>query len=161
MNMVDAGFVLVLVLSALLGVWRGLLREVLSIVSWVAAGYLAYRYHPLAAQLLEQWIAEPTIRRVLAIAGVFVLSALVFALVSHVVASLVHGTALRGVDRSLGALFGIARGVLVIVVTVLIVDASALREEATWSTAQLVDKARPAAEWLRERVGPLADELKA
>lgn len=161
MNMVDAGFVLVLLLSALVGLWRGLLREVLSIVSWVAAGYLAYRYHPLAAQLLEQWITEPTIRRVLAIVGVFVIAALVFALLSHVLASLVHGTALRGVDRGLGALFGLARGALVIVVTVLVVDASALREEATWKGAQLVAKARPAAEWLRELIGPLADELKA
>lgn len=161
MNMVDAGFVVILLLSALVGVWRGLLREVLSIVSWVAAGYLAYRYHPLAAQLLEQWIAEPTVRRVLAIVGVFVLAALVFALLSHALASVIHGTPLRGVDRGLGALFGIARGALVIAVTVLVVDASSLRNESAWQGSMLVEYARPAAEWLRALVGPYADELKA
>lgn len=161
MTSVDLAFAGVLLVSALVGVWRGLLRETLSVLSWVAAGYLAYRYHPLAAELLARWIAEPTIRRIAAIAAVFVGAAVVFAVLSHLLAGLVRGTPLRGVDRGLGLLFGLARGVLVIAVTVLVVDDSALADEPAWESAASLDVARIPAQWLRALLEPLSARVEA
>lgn len=161
MTSVDLAFAGVLLVSALVGVWRGLLRETLSVLSWVAAGYLAYRYHPLVAELLARWIAEPTVRRIAAIAAVFIGAAVVFAVLSHLLAGLVRGTPLRGVDRGLGLLFGVARGVLVIAVTVLVVDDSALADHEAWKSAASLDAARVPAQWLRALLEPLAARVEA
>jgi membrane protein required for colicin V production len=161
MNAVDIGFATVLLVSAGVGAWRGMLREVLSVLSWLAAGYLAYRYHPLAAELLARWLAEPTLRRIAAVVAVFVLSALVFAVISHLLAGLIRGTPLRGVDRVLGLVFGLARGVLIVAVTVLLVDQSALKDEPAWTGAAGLELARVPAQWLREWLVPLARRLEA
>lgn len=161
MTAVDLAFIVVLLVSALIGLWRGLLREVLSVVSWIAAGFLAYRYHPLAAQWLEQWIAEPTVRRIVAIVGVFVVAAVVFAVLSHLIAGLVRGTPLRGVDRSLGLLFGVARGVLVVALTVLVVDDSQFEDHPAWTEARTLPWARVPALWLRTALEPVADWAEA
>lgn len=160
MTPVDLAFAGVLLLSALVGVWRGLLRETLSVLSWVAAGYLAYRYHPLVAELLARWIAEPTVRRVGAIAAVFVGAAVVFAVLSHLIVGLIRGTPLRGVDRGLGLLFGLARGVLVIAITVLVVDGSSLAEREAWKSAASLDAARVPAQWLRALLEPLTARVE-
>ena len=160
MTAVDLAFIGVLLVSAAVGAWRGLLRETLSVLSWLAAGYLAWRYHPLAAEALSGLIGEPTIRRIAAIAVVFVLSALVFAVISHLLAGLVRTGPLRGVDRGLGLLFGVARGVLVVAATVLVVDDSTFKEQPAWRDARTLEAARVPAQWLRTAIAPLAERIE-
>lgn len=116
MNPVDI-FVLVLVLlSALVGLMRGLIREVLSIASWVAAALIAWwllpRATPIAANLLQGISPQPVVHQIAAGATVFIVLLIVFAIVSHLIASLVEGSVLGAIDRSLGFIFGIARGVI-------------------------------------------------
>jgi membrane protein required for colicin V production len=130
-NPIDLAVVLLLVLSAVFAFVRGFVREVLAIASWIGA-YLAARflYEPvsptvegilrtegIAGALDSVGIGDDTIpltADVLAGIALFFLSLILFSILTHYIAKGVRGAALSAVDRSLGFVFGLARGALVI-----------------------------------------------
>jgi membrane protein required for colicin V production len=133
MTWVDYALAAVLGLSTLWGLWRGLVREVLSILAWViaflAANLLA---GPLAPQL-EALLDSPALRVAAAYLAVFIVALFAVSLLAYVVSRLVHAAGLSGLDRMLGALFGAARGVLIVVALVLIAGLTSLPRHADWS----------------------------
>lgn len=113
MTWVDGVLLLVMVLSAILAFMRGFIREVLGIGAWIGAAFAGFAFRgavrPFMDQLVEvDWIADG-----LSVAAVFLVVLIVLKLVIHVIAGKVQGSTLGGVDRSLGALFGLARGVAI------------------------------------------------
>lgn len=90
MNLVDILFVLMLAVSLLVGVWRGLLRELLSLLSWFAAAHLAWRFHGVLMGPLAGVIASPGARQAAAVLIVFVAAVIVLALVSHLLVRLLR-----------------------------------------------------------------------
>lgn len=145
-------FVLVLAVSLLIGVWRGLLRELLSLLSWFAAAYLAWRFHGLLMEPLARVIASAGARQAAAVLILFVLAVIVLALVSHLLVGLLKNSPLRGTDRMLGAVFGTARGVMLVAAAVLLVEATPLQKSLWWTGSALVPPARVSAQWLRSAV---------
>ena len=152
MNLIDVLFVLVVALSLLIGVWRGLLRELLSLLSWLAAAYLAWRFHGLLMEPLAGVIASAGARQAAAVLILFVLAVIVLALVSHLLVGLLKNSPLRGTDRMLGAVFGTARGLVLVAAAVLLVEATPLRKSLWWQDSVLVPQARVSAQWLRSAV---------
>lgn len=152
MNLIDVLFVAVLVLSLLVGIWRGLLRELLSIGSWLLAGYLAWRFHGLLMGPLEGVIDSAGARQAAALLLLFIAAVLVLALLSHLLVGLLARSPLRGTDRTLGAAFGVLRGVVLIAAAVLLVEATPLQESIWWRQSSLVPQARVPAQWLRSAV---------
>ena len=105
----------VVLLSALIGLVRGLIKEVLSLLSWVAAFIIAiYFSAQVAAYVPESW-ANESIRIVIAFVLLFVGTLIVTGISQWLIAKLVETTGLSSTDRLLGFLFGSARGLLIAV----------------------------------------------
>lgn len=152
MNLIDVLFVLMVAVSLLVGVWRGLLRELLSLLSWLVAAYLAWRLHGLLMPPLAGAIASPGARQAAALLLVFIGALLVLALLSHLLVGLLKRSPLRGTDRALGAVFGALRGLVLIGAAVLLVEATPLQKSLWWTGSALVPQARVSAQWLRSTV---------
>jgi membrane protein required for colicin V production len=115
MNWVDLAVVVVIAVSALLGLSRGLVREVLGLGAWILAGYGASIFGPAAVPIAQQMIGNPDISAPAAYAATFVVLLIVLSLLSNLVGRVVSGSALGGLDRSLGLIFGVVRGAVIVV----------------------------------------------
>jgi membrane protein required for colicin V production len=124
-----------LTLSMLLGAWRGLVYEVLSVMGWVSAFILAQWFAPDMAQLLPMRGAGEAVRYAAGFVLVFVLSVFAAALLARLAKTLFSLVGLQPVDRILGAIFGLVRG------AVLVLAAPATRHRAGGRSAH---KNRPA-----------------
>ena len=127
---IDVAIVILILLSSVIGLVRGLVREVLSLFVWAAALVLAILLAPQGAELLNPLIETPSMRYVTAFAGVFIGTLIVGGIAESLMARLLAGPGMTGTDRLLGFVFGGARGVLVCIVALI-----ALRpfgEQETW-----------------------------
>ncbi len=115
MNLVDLGVLAILAVSALLGLSRGLVREALGLAAWVLAGAGAYHFGPKAMPLAEQAIGNPDVADPVAYITVFIVLLIVLSLVANLVGRLVRVSALGGLDRTLGLVYGLARGAAVLI----------------------------------------------
>jgi len=139
----------VIVISALLSLWRGFVTEAISLISWIVALWVAVVFFQNLALLMNDWIDTPSIRDVSAFAILFVGTVLVGGLVNYLAGQLVAKTGLTATDRALGMLFGIARGIVIVAVLVLLAGLTALPEDAWWQEALLLGHFQDMALWLR------------
>jgi len=127
---------LLLLLSALIGLFRGLVKEVLSLIIWIAAFVLALLFAQQVSDLLTGRIDNTSVRLILAFAAVFITALVAGALVQWVLAKLIETTGLSGTDRLLGFLFGSIRGVLLCIVILIIMRPFA--QDASWWQSSLL-----------------------
>ena len=132
MALLDWVVVALLVLSVLIGAWRGLLFEVLSLVGWVAAFFMAQWFSPAVANWLPVGAPDAVWRYAVAFVLIFIGVAFAVGLVASLVRRLVTVVGLRPVDRTLGAVFGLARGVLALLVAAVVVHLFVLADSAWW-----------------------------
>jgi membrane protein required for colicin V production len=114
LNLVDLGVLGVILLSALLAFSRGLVREVLSIGAWVAAALATIYGLPHLRDIARGYITVPLVADAVTGVAIFVVTLIVCAALSHLVARNVRASGLGAVDRSLGLLFGVARGMVLV-----------------------------------------------
>ena len=132
----DIVIVIIILVSALIGLVRGLLKEVLSLASWFAAFILALYFSPTFAEYLTDTVADAGIRLVVSFAGVFVATLIVGGIIQWVLRKLVDSTGLSGTDRFLGFLFGSARGALVCIIGLVLIRPYA--ESSDWWEASTI-----------------------
>jgi len=132
MPVLDWIFLLVLLASLALGAWRGLVFEVLSVLSWIAAFVLAQWLAPDAAQWLPVSGMAPAIRYAAGFVAVFI--AVVFAggLLAWLIKKLVEAAGLRPADRALGAAFGLVRGVVLLLAAAVVMEMTPLKSSEWW-----------------------------
>lgn len=116
MNWVDTAALGVVVLSAMLAFTRGLVRELLGIGAWVGAFFIAGATVGLLRPQMRLWISNPDIADPAAYVAVFLSGVVVLSILTGMVGSAVRTSVLGGLDRSLGVVFGAARGVVIIAV---------------------------------------------
>lgn len=153
MTLVDYIILLVLVVSAGVGVWRGFVKEALSLLTLLVAIWLAWRFATLVAPKLSNWAADQDVRVWIARGIIFALALVLGALVSWVARQLIRHTGLSGVDRMLGAAFGFARGILIVGLLVLALDFLDLDQDGWWQSARF----RPYAEQVAAAVKKYAE----
>src|SRR5271169_3275611 len=115
-TLLDIILIVVMLISGLLAMVRGFMREVLSIVAWVlAAGATLYAYAKLLP-LAKQYLNNDIVAAVAVVGGVFLLTLLIVSVVTVRISDMVLDSRVGALDRTLGFLFGIARGLVIVVV---------------------------------------------
>jgi membrane protein required for colicin V production len=115
-SILDLVVIGVVIISALLAAVRGFTREVLAIVAWVTAAAAAWFLHPLILPRIKEHIANPSIALVVAIGGIFILTLLIVSIITVKLSDFILDSRIGALDRTLGFVFGAARGVLICVV---------------------------------------------
>lgn len=124
--------------SSLISLWRGFLREVLSLLAWVLAFWVAFSFTSWLAPMLEGTIEVRSIRFILGFTALFVVTLLGVSLIGHIIVKLLGKTGLTGTDRMLGLLFGMLRGGLVVLLLVLVAGLTQLPQDPWWREARLL-----------------------
>lgn len=122
----------VLLFSMALGAWRGLVYEVLSVLGWVVSFFAAQWFAPqVAARLPLQSASEP-VRYAAAFVLVFIAAVFAAGLLAFLLKKLVDAIGLRPVDRTLGAAFGLLRGLILLLAATVVMDMTALKSSDWW-----------------------------
>ncbi|MBK6294556.1 MAG: CvpA family protein [Rhodoferax sp.] len=129
----------VLLASLLLGVWRGLVYEVVSVVSWIAAFFLAQWFASDVGHELPLSGASETVRYGAGFAAVFVGSVLIGGLVAVLVKKLFAAIGLRPVDRALGAAFGLVRGLVLLLAATVVIGMTPAKSSEWWRQSTSAD----------------------
>jgi membrane protein required for colicin V production len=112
----DLAVIIVVLVSGMLALLRGFTREVLAILSWVAAAAAAYFFYPLALPYIKPYIAKDEIALLAAAASVFLVALIAVSLVTVKLSDIILDSKVGALDRTLGFLFGAVRGALIAVV---------------------------------------------
>jgi membrane protein required for colicin V production len=132
----DYAVLCVLGLSLLVGVLRGLLREVVTLAGWIAAFVLATGFSGWLARYMPQSLG-PMLAQLLAFAAIFVGVLIAAGLTGLVLALIARSAGLGASDRVLGGAFGAARGMLIVLAVVLVAGLTPLPREPFWRDAVL------------------------
>ena len=148
MNGVDAAILVVTTISCLFGLWRGLIKEVLSLVTWIAALLVARVYSETLSEFMVNVIDSSSARYVAAFALIFVVVMMLGTLLNHMLSKLLTITGLKLVDRLLGGVFGVARGVIIVLV-ILFISSVFVSETEQWQQSTLIPHGMTMIEWSR------------
>ena len=158
MNWVDLVVLAVVFVSGLVGVLRGMVREVLGVAAWAAAAWIAspYGVFSYVAPWARQQVTDPGVADIAAFAGVFLVSLIVLWFLVATISSRVQGSALGGLDRTFGLVFGLGRGAVLVVVAYII--GGFLSPAEAWpppvQQARLLTPVHQGADWLAQQVPP-------
>ncbi|MGB2242077.1 MAG: CvpA family protein [Porticoccaceae bacterium] len=147
----DTGIVVIVAISGLISLIRGFVKEAMSLVIWVAAFVVAMTFSDAASLLLVNFIELASLRQLAAWGGLFVGTLLVGAMVNFLLGKLVTSTGLGGTDRTLGLVFGIFRGLLVVLALVIAMPkAIPVEQDPWWQESRLIPVFQNFEGWGRE-----------
>jgi len=149
MSWIDLIILGVIVLSSLISLIRGFVKEAISLVTWVIAGGVAFRYFIPLADLLEPFVNSLTTRKWISGGILFIATLIVGAIVNFIVSQLVSRTGLSGTDKTLGVVFGAARGVLIVSMVILLASLTPMPSAEWWQDSALIGYFQPLAEWIK------------
>ena len=152
LNGADYAILAVLGLSALMGLWRGFIGEVLALAVWACAFWVAWLFGPALAERFSASISTPSVRVLLAYALCFVAVLIAGAIVAFLMRKLVAGSGLSGTDRLLGMVFGLVRGAALVVLLVFLLGFTLAPRDPWWSESRLLPGFERGAHWLGERL---------
>ena len=132
MPVLDWIFVAVLVVSLVVGAWRGLVYELLSVVNWSAAFVLAQWFAPVVAQWLPLAGASEVVRYAVGFVAMFVAALFAGGLMAFLIRKLVAAVGLRPVDRVLGAMFGLVRAVVILLALTVVAGMTPMVKSPWW-----------------------------
>ena len=136
LSWVDLSLLGVLLLSLLIGLWRGFVLEVLALAGWVAAYFAAQWLAPTWAARVPLGEPGSSLNYAATFAIAFIAVLVAWGLASRVLRMLVNATPLRGADRVLGAAFGLLRGVLLLLVLATVVALTPAAKSPEWHRSQ-------------------------
>jgi membrane protein required for colicin V production len=119
-----------------LGAWRGLVYEVLSVLGWAASFYAAQWFAPQVATMLPLQSAAEPVRYAAAFVLVFIAALFAAGLLAFLLKKLVEAMGLRPVDRTLGAAFGVLRGLILLLAAAVVMNMTALRSSSWWQESR-------------------------
>ena len=134
---VDLLLAVLLLASLFLGLWRGLVYEVLSLLGWFVAYFTCPFVAPLFERLLPQDRMGPSMVHMASLVIAFMLILVLWGLAARLVRALIHATPLSIIDRILGAGFGVVRGVLLCLLLVLVVSMTPAAKSDTWQASKM------------------------
>lgn len=145
----DIALLGILGISAVVGLWRGFVSEVMSVAVWVASFWLSFAFGPQVAAMFDAHVDSPSARWFLGYVVVFIAALTVGGLLTWLIGKLVKSTGLSGTDRMLGLAFGLLRGLAVACVLVLALGFTPMPAEAFWQESRLMPAFERGAQWLK------------
>jgi membrane protein required for colicin V production len=152
MNWTDCIILGVLALSVLIGLFRGLIAEILSLVIWVAAFWATAVFGPVISAQLANSIHSVPLRTFVSYGACFVLVLILGAIIRFAIRRLIWSAGLSGVDRLFGTIFGFIRGVLIVAVLVFLIDLTGFTKQSWWRESTLAPQFQGLASWLGQEV---------
>ena len=146
---VDWAIVAVVVISALISLTRGFFKEVLSLVTWVAAVVIAWLFSGSLSLMFQDYIDTPSVRTMAASGVLFVATLLTGGLINTLIGKLVAVTGLSGTDRALGMIFGALRGALLVTMLVGVGEYMPVHQDDWWKASTLVPHFEVVSEWVK------------
>ncbi len=135
---VDFAIIGIIALSAIIGLARGFIREVLSLAIWVVAVFAAWTFHRPLAEQLTPWLSTPSVRIGVAFIILVLVVLILGAILGQILTTLIEKTGLTGTDRLLGVVFGAARGALLVAVLVYLAALTPMPDDPWWKESQLI-----------------------
>jgi membrane protein required for colicin V production len=121
LNPIDLGIIAVVLISGVLAFFRGFVKEVLSIVGWVGAAFATLYLFTLVAPFARHYLSPILLADAVTALAIFIVALIVLSVISHAIAARVRDSALSALDRSLGFLFGVLRGAVLVAIAYLLV----------------------------------------
>ena len=149
---VDFTIIGLILISSVIGLLRGLIKEAFSLVIWVVAIWVGLTFSRELSSFLEGMISYPSARIAAAFAVLFFITLILGALISYLLSELVKKTGLTGSDRFAGMIFGIARGLVVVAIIIMLAGLTPLPEDSWWKESVLIPPFQALAVWLREHI---------
>ncbi len=135
MTAFDYAMLGVIIVSVAISIWRGLVREVMSLLSWLVALWVAARFSVVFADWMPAAMTNPSARYVTAFVVLFLGAVIALELLGVLLAKLLHAAGLGFLDRALGAIFGLARGALLAWILTLLGGLTSLPQQDWWRDA--------------------------
>lgn len=129
----------IIAVSGVVGVFRGFVREVMSLIGWGVSAWLAWRFANVFAPVFDSIIQSPDVRKAASFISIFLLSLVLFALLSYFISKIMNKSALKGMDRTLGMVFGLLRGAIIIAVLAILIQSTQFANESWWQGSMLKD----------------------
>jgi membrane protein required for colicin V production len=149
----DVLILLVLVGSTLIGLLRGFVREAASLVFWVIAIWAAWKFGPVVEPHLGGLLAEPAVSPWVGRLVILVLVLLIGWLIGMLLSYFTRSMGLGPLDRVIGLMFGIVRGVVLVGLLIIAAELLHLNREDWWNRSKLIPYGETAGDWLRAMVG--------
>ena len=118
-TLLDGLVLAVTLFSAVLAMVRGFSREVLAVVSWAAAAFAAYKFYPTLLPFVQRYVSNDDVALIISAAVIFIVVLIVVSVITMKIADFIIDSRIGALDRTLGFLFGAARGILLVAVAML------------------------------------------
>ncbi len=149
---IDYAIVALVVISAIIGLFRGFVKEAFSLGIWILAIWIGLHFSRDFSALLGSAISLPSARMAVSFVVLFFLTLIVGGLVSYLLSALIEKTGLTGSDRFAGMIFGLVRGVVVVALMIMLAGLTPLPEDPWWRESTLIPPMQSVAEWLSQQV---------
>ncbi len=149
MPWIDIVIIALFVISILIGIYRGLVKETLSVASWALAAFMAFRYGEQASVYIKPYVTQAPLDLAIAYVAVFLISLIVFSVISHIISQIFDSSGMKGIDRSIGSIFGAIRAAAIIVILVLVGRFMAMDNQQWWMDSQFIPYFEPLVEWFK------------
>ena len=150
----DIAILLIIGVSALISLFRGFVREVLSLVAWVVAFWVAIKFASDAAPLFESFVELQSARTALGFVLLLVVTLVLVGLINFLIAKLIDSTGLTGTDRALGMVFGVLRGIAIVGALVFLAGATPLPQDDWWRESLFISHFENLAEFALQFLPP-------
>ena len=157
---IDVVILALIVLSAILSLFRGFVREAVALATWLIALWVAMTFYEELAAWLAQWITLVSAQKITAFGILFVIVLLLGTIVNFLAGKLVSRTGLTGTDRVLGVVFGVARGGVIVAILVLLGGLTPFPQDPWWQDSQFLTYFEEFALWMKSFLpGEIADNI--
>ncbi|HSG10218.1 MAG TPA: CvpA family protein [Gammaproteobacteria bacterium] len=157
---IDVVILALIVLSAVLSLFRGFVKEAVALATWLVALWVAMTFYEELAAWLSQWIDLVSAQKITAFSILFICVLLLGAVVNFLAGKLVSRTGLTGTDKLLGIVFGVARGGVIVAILVLLAGLTPFPQDPWWQDSQFLGYFEEFAMWMRNFLpGEIADNI--
>ncbi len=146
---IDYAIIGIIIISAFISLFRGFVKEALSLAVWIVAIWIALTFSSHLSSLMADMISIPSVRITTAFSILFVSVIILGSIINYFVSKLVTKSGLTGTDRMLGIVFGIARGGVIVVILVLLAGLTAVPRDNWWKQSLLLPYAQKPALFVR------------